>query len=472
MFRPYDRLGSRTFIGLLIAEFLAAFNDQCLQVAAMFFAIHQGVLREESAIALVPLLFYTPWALFCTLAGYCSDRFSKRWALVIWKVAEVGITGLALAGFWLGSSDGPWAGLGPWLVLAGVFLMGTHSSFYAPAKYGVLPEIFTPRLLSRANGLIESTTFLAVILGLMAGGMLSYVFQGREVAIGLFLCSSALIGTVTSFLIVTMPPADPERPFPGWLPWRLYRPVVEHARGILASRHCTAAVLGLTSFTFVVAFMRQSIYLFGQAQVSVPAPLDIVPAPRWTEFHTSLMVAVVALGVGISSPLAGWLSGGRVERGLTPLGGLGISIALIAVGLSIGCMPALLAALGLVGLAGGFYLVPLYTLLQHSAPKESKGSTIAVNNLLGVIGALSASLVFFLVVRGWHALGLGDGLLRILPVTGGLIAIGCLFLLRRPMPDLFVRGWFWLRRRIWGGKSKRPLQPSPSVRGVAVREMK
>src|SRR5207302_5039818 len=109
--QPSDTLKSATFIGLLLAQFLAAFNDQAIHASAMFFAIHQQALSEAQAISLMPILFYAPWALFCTVAGYLADRYSKRNSLVFWKVAEVGITLIALLGFWLGTHGNP---AGPW----------------------------------------------------------------------------------------------------------------------------------------------------------------------------------------------------------------------------------------------------------------------------------------------------------------------------------------------------------------------
>src|SRR5437879_6772376 len=130
---PADTLRNRTFIGLLIAQFLAAFNDQAIHAAAMFFAINRKTLTAAQAISLMPVLFYAPWALFVTLAGYFADRFSKRTSLVFWKVAEVGIMAVATFGFWSGLRG--WPG-GAWVVLSCVFLMGTHSAFFVPAKYG------------------------------------------------------------------------------------------------------------------------------------------------------------------------------------------------------------------------------------------------------------------------------------------------------------------------------------------------
>src|SRR4051812_33361185 len=111
----YDTIKNKTFLGLVIAEFLAAFNDQCIHASAMFFAIRKEVLGEQTAIALMPILFYAPWALFATLSGYLADKVSKRTSLIFWKVAEVFITAFALFGFWLGSTfDGPIGQIGPW----------------------------------------------------------------------------------------------------------------------------------------------------------------------------------------------------------------------------------------------------------------------------------------------------------------------------------------------------------------------
>src|SRR5215211_7342158 len=196
---PADTLATRTYLGLLAAQFLAAFNDQAIHAAAMFFAINTQTLSEAQAISLMPILFYAPWALFCTLAGYLADRFSKRDTLVFWKAAEVGICALALLGFWLGTGGGR-PHLGAWVVLSTVFLMGTHSAFFVPAKYGVMPEILQPQLLSRGNGILESLSFLAVILGTVSGGVMSSVFRGREANIGAILLLLAVVGALASLL--------------------------------------------------------------------------------------------------------------------------------------------------------------------------------------------------------------------------------------------------------------------------------
>lgn len=394
-FQPYSTLVNRTFIGLIIAQFLAAFNDQCIHAAAMFYAIRTNTLTEASAISLMPILFYAPWAIFCTLAGYLADRYSKQYTLVFWKFAEIVIALIALAGFWIGNT---WkTPVGPWMVLSAVFLMGMHSAFFVPAKYGVMPEILPHSLLSKGNGVLESTSFLAVILGTVAGGMLSdrRVFKGQEEYIGLVLLTLATIGALASLLIRWMPAANPNRPFPGLWPHKLYGPLWQNIKVLIRSRPLALSVIGIAFFTFIVAFMRGTMYLHGETR-----------SPRWDEFHISVIVGTVALGIGLGSPLAGWLSGRKVELGLVPLGALGMATATFAASFFLDWQPGLVACIIALGFCVGFYFVPLYALLQHRAPKSSKGDVIATSNFINVTGAIVASVCFFGLVAGVHKLGL------------------------------------------------------------------
>jgi MFS family permease len=388
-FQPADTLRSRTFLALLVAQFLAAFNDQAIHASAMFFAIHQQTLSKAQAITLMPILFYAPWALFCTLAGYFADRYSKQFTLIFWKLAEVGICLIALGGFYLGT-HGPTnhAGLfsraaGPWIVLSCVFLMGMHSAFFVPAKYGAMPEILTARMLSRGNGVLESLSFLAIILGTVTGGILSFYFHNREEVIGLILLALAVVGALASFLIQKIPAANPTRPFPPLI----YRPLFESLRTVLSSRPLVLAVVGIAFFTFLVAFMRMTVYMHGESQV-----------PRWSEMKTSLIVGVVALGIGIGSPLVGFLSGGKVELGLVSIGALGMLATTVVAAVSLTFVPGLVLCIVLIGFFTGFYLVPLYSLLQHRAPKTAKGDSIATSNFINVTGAIVSSLLFSALV--------------------------------------------------------------------------
>jgi MFS family permease len=400
VFQPADNLRSRTFIGLLIAQFLAAFNDQAIHASAMFFAIKERTLEEAQAILLMPILFYAPWALFCTLAGYFADRYSKRNSLVFWKVVEIGITLIALGGFWLGTNNFV---VGPWLVLSTVFLMGMHSAFFVPAKYGAMPEILQPQMLSRGNGVLESLSFLAVILGTVVGGLLSHEFGGREYLIGLMLVGLAIIGATASLLICRMPAANPGRRFPRYL----YQPLWQNIRVLLKSRPLAFAVVGIAFFTFLVAYMRGTVYLHGEVQVD-----------RWTETKTSIVVGMVALGIGLGSPLVGFLSGGKVELGLVPIGAIGMILATTTAALFLGSTKALIGCIIAIGFFTGFYIVPLFTLLQLRAPKTSKGDAVATSNFINVTGAIAASLLMMLLVFGAKKLGIAPELEQQQELTG------------------------------------------------------
>lgn len=402
-FQPAGSLNNRTFLGLIIAQFLAGFNDQAIHAMAMFYAIHTAILTEADAITLMPILFFAPWAIFCTLAGYFADRFSKTYSLIAWKIAEVGIALVLILGFYIGTSkENP---LGAWIVMSTVFMMGTHAAFFAPAKYGAMPEILQPHILSRGNGILESTTFLASILGTVFGGLLSFYLRHNEIWIGVCLLVLSLIGAAASFLIAYLPPANPTRLFPEYL----YRPLFNNLRVLFRSRPLALAVTGIAFFVFMVAYMRATMYMHGQSR-----------NPHWGELKTSLVVAVVALGVGAGSPLAGYFSGGKIELGLVPLGCIGMIAATLFAGLTIEHTAMLVIALIVIGFFSGFYMVPLYTLLQHRAPKASKGDLVATSNFINVTGAIAASVLFNLLVQASHVTGVSP------PIKVDVVAEGTL----------------------------------------------
>jgi MFS family permease len=446
-FQPADTLRNRTFLGLLVAQFFAAFNDQAIHASAMFFAINRGTLDEAGAITLMPILFYAPWALFCTFAGYLADRYSKRSSLVAWKVAEVGITLIALAGFWMGTHGRP---AGAWVVLSTVFLMGMHSAFFVPAKYGVMPEILKPHMLSRGNGVLESLSFLAVILGTVFGGILSFEFRGSEYFIGAVLVALAVLGAAASLLIGRVPAANPARGFPPYL----YKPLFENIRALFRSRPLAFATVGIAFFTFLVAFMRATVYLHGQVQ-----------SPPWPEYRTSEIVGMVALGIGLGSPVVGYLSGGKVEVGLVPIGALGMVLAMLVAAATLGDVRVLVACITLIGLFTGFYIVPLFTLLQLRAPKASKGDFIATSNFINVVGAIVASLVLFSVNGAAKRLGVAPALEQTEWVEGVLAADPeyeegrpHMVVLENPRP-LSQRAREWLAER--GNPTRLPIHSGP-----------
>src|SRR5215471_11870283 len=185
-FRPSPTLKSRSFIGLVLSQFLAAFNDQASHIVAFFYATDMlvrfvGVPHVDTkfVVSIVTACFITPFFLFSPLAGVLADKYSKRDIVVFWKLVEVGIMTVALgalllphlAGLGIASSQ-VLAVVSSVTMVSIVFLMGTHSAFFVPAKYGMMPEILHTSILSRGNGLLEGTSFVANILGTVFGGVL------------------------------------------------------------------------------------------------------------------------------------------------------------------------------------------------------------------------------------------------------------------------------------------------------------
>jgi acyl-[acyl-carrier-protein]-phospholipid O-acyltransferase/long-chain-fatty-acid--[acyl-carrier-protein] ligase len=507
-FQPSETLQSRTYIGLILAQFLAAFNDQAIHIVAIFYAGdvlvryvgHLGSwhVDEKAIISLVTACFISPFFFFSPLAGMLADKYSKRSILVLWKVAEVGMMAVALVGFLLphlGAAGlcnpellAQWSAV---LVISVVFLMGTHSAFFVPAKYGVMPEILQPAVLSRGNGFLEGTSFVAQIIGTACGGLLYWEWKsrvigepGREWLIGLLLLVLAVIGAAASLLIARMPPAASDRP----LTWKLWQPLRANLRVLLRSRPLALAVLGIAFFTFITLFARQTLIYDGETDkerqsakaasqpiaaaqeemdeeddapdqlVEIGIALPGASDTQKAELKIALLIALVGFGIGVGSPLAGALSGNKLELGLVPIGAVLLIAFTGAMAVLINWMWPTVVCLILVGVAAGFYIVPLYTLLQHRAPKDSKGNLVATSNFINVAGGLLAVAAFYLVTGGLERLlslnvaNKSEEQLKLqalipksLFVVLSLMIAGMLVLLCRKLPDFFVRSLLWLR---------------------------
>lgn len=523
-FQPSETLKSRTYLGLILSQFLAAFNDQASHIVAIFYAtdllvryVGLAYIDETTVITVVTACFISPFFFFSTLAGMLADKFSKRSILVFWKLAEVGIMGLALIGFLLphlsplGLADprtlAVWSAC---LVVAVVFLMGTHSAFFVPAKYGVMPEILQPTLLSRGNGFLEATSFVAQIIGTTFGGFLygtlkskilidakdgKVLLPGKEWLIGVILLALAVIGAAASLIMARIPSADPDKP----LTWKLWQPLKANIGVLLRSRPLALSVLGIAFFAFMTLFLRQALLYEGETakelheavrqaavknkierqdgeEKGVLSSIPELSAGQRSEFKVALLIALIGLGVGIGSPLAGYLSGNKVELGLVPLGAAFLALITgVFAYLNLIISPnqqfqrtcAMVACLVMIGMAASFYIVPLYTLLQHRAPKESKGNLVATSNFVNVAGGLLAVAVFYLLIL---VLEKGFGLafteaqaqqspelyipllerqLQVVPsalfLVACLLTLGMLILLCRQLPDFLVRTLLWMR---------------------------
>ena len=375
----------RGFWALIAAQFLGAFNDNAWKMALLWLARVTIANEEErtSLVALASALFMAPFALFSMQAGAISDRFSKRTVLNWAKGAEMVILGLGVVVFLSGGSF--------WALLAVLFLMGTHSTYYGPAKYGVLPEILPPERLSWGNGVLELFTFLAIILGTVAGTALPPLFKptGAPIAgsnlylLALCLFGLSMTGWLLSLLLGRVPSADPKRR----VSFNPLQGLVAKSRLVFESRVLWLTLLGTVYFWAVGALALQNIQFYGESALGL-GPEDV---------KIGFLNVALALGIGAGGFACGYLSGKTIELGLVPLGALGLSAFSVALYFTAGSYALTVTALSLLGFAGGIFIVPLNALLQEASPPENKGSVIAVSQVYCAVAmALASGLQYVL----------------------------------------------------------------------------
>ena len=385
-------LADRSFWGIAITQFLGAFNDNLFKqlilllsvpvvVAGVGQAVKAGQVGEDVQ-GWATLVFSLPFVLLSGFAGYLSDRYSKRRVIVLAKIAEIFVMLLGMLAFLM---YGSFAAAGTWTVL---FLMGTHSTFFGPGKYGILPELFSEKDSQKANGLILMSTFLAIIFGtVIAGKMFDLLVvadannrpQTQSLWLGSVACMAiAVIGTLTSTLIRPTPPAQPNSRLT-ISDWGL-SPAI---RSLLSKdRPLMAALLASCVFWMVAGIAVPVVNRLGTSQLQVNKTL------------TSYLVAAIALGIMLGSILAA-----VVFKRLQPRGQVTVALwGLVTSLLILGCWSAngdhrfgyggCFAGLILLGIFAAMYAVPLQVFLQTRPPAELKGRMIGTMNQVNFIGIL------------------------------------------------------------------------------------
>src|SRR5712664_2286256 len=290
------------FWSLIATQFQGAFNENALKflVIYLILAIEKDKAQRDQMELLVGVLFAAPFILFSLVGGYFADRFSKRTVTIWTKVFEVGVMLFAAASL---------AGPNLNLALAAIFLVCTQGALFGPSKYGLLPELLPPEKLSWGNGVLELGTFLGIIAGSVCGAVMADLFRGRQLYSGAILFAFTVAGLLFSLGISRVPAADPAKKFSAlslinvWSPMKLIR----------GDRVLWLAVVGNTYFFFVGALLQFNIFLYGQDVLHLDST------------HGGLLQGAVAIGIGVGSLAAGFLSGGKIEYGLIPLGALGIT---------------------------------------------------------------------------------------------------------------------------------------------------
>lgn len=443
-------LQDRSFWGLNLTQFMGAFNDNLFKQLVLLLCIDLAKGGRGDSQGLAMILFAWPFIAFSGFAGFLSDRYSKRTIIVLCKVAEFGIVLLGMIGFASENLS----------VLMGVLcLMGVHSAFFGPSKYGILPELLRAGDLPRANGSMLMATFLAIIFGLSAAGAAKQAFSHSLWMASVPCLVIAVIGLGTSLIIRPTPIAQPSLKFD----WSSIGIPSDTRQLLMKDRSLLGVLLMSSVFWFVGGTVYPpAINAFGKKQLG----LD--------DLTTGAMAASTGVGIAVGCVLAGLLSKNRVRGWMIRMGAWGLTLSLAAL-----CLPgpgfdairneirqAKLAkvskpdavdraitpkaeaitpavaktdpfrrgsllgpygsvvALISVGLFAGFFSVPLQVYLQATAPSDQKGRIIGAMNLLNWIGIACSGGVYAvgqLIFINWlelpHASLFGFAALLMLPVA-------------------------------------------------------
>ena len=384
-------LKTRRFAPFFVTQFLGAFNDNlfknALVVLLTFHAAGWTALAPEILSNLAAGLFILPFFLFSATAGQLADKYDKARLARLVKGLEMAIMGIAALGFFLHSLA---------VLLGALFLLGLHSTLFGPVKYAILPQHLHADELVGGNALVESGTFVAILLGTLAGGLLAGT-GGSPVRIALAGLALAAMGYLASRRIPSAPAPEPQ------LVVNL-NPFSETRRNIGFARHNRTvflAILGISWF-----------WLFG-ALFLAQFPVFAKNVLGGDEALVTLLLSVFTVGIGAGSLLCEKLSGKSVEPGLIPLGAIGLTLFGLDLFFASPAAPPLAAPLALkallalpelrrvlfdlfaIGLSGGLFIVPLYVLLQTGSDPMHRARIIAANNILNalfmVAGALAAA---------------------------------------------------------------------------------
>ena len=387
-------LGERRFLPFFGAQALGAFNDNVYRNVLVLLVTFGGTLTTrlspEILTNLAGGLFILPYLLFSGLAGQLADRFEKSRVVQVVKASEILI--MALAGIGLASGNIV-------ILMSALFLLGVHSAFFAPAKYGLLPQILRPSELVGGNAMLEMGTFLAILLGTLAGGALA-ASHGTATIVGAMVAIAA-VGLLMSLAMPRATAAAPDLRI-DWNPFRSTMAAIRTAR---ESRTVFLSVLGNSWFWFYGALVLAQLPLFVKTVVG------------GSESVVTLFLFVFSTGVGIGSLLCEKLSGHKVDIGLVPFGSMGLTVFALdlafaspqtpATGAAFGAAEFLrhagslriLADIGLVGMFGGIFIVPLYAIIQQRSRPEAVSRVISATNIINALFMVAAALFGAIALR-------------------------------------------------------------------------
>jgi len=400
-----NSLFRRGFVALLITQFFGAANDNILK-QVLTFMVATGLWASalgEGGQAYVALCLTLPFILFSGFAGQVADRYSKRTVMVGVKFAELPIALLAGAGLWMQNL---------WITLAAFLLLAIQSTFFGPAKYGVIPELVESGDLSRANGVINMLTNIAIIFGVTAAGPVTDLYfpkpdrvTGETAAAvlwapGALLLGLAVLGWAAVWLLPRLKPAAPQ------LRYRL-NPLATYGPALKAMARGPLIIIALAWAFF---------YMIGMMALLILPEYESILGITYRE--NGYLLGLLGVAIGIGSLLAGWISGRHIKPGLIPIGAVGMTVSFFLLGIVPPRFWSVGALLFLTGGFAGFYIVPLQALLQRLSPEAERGRFLGTANALSFCFSSLGAVVYWLADRG----GLEPN--RIFLVCAVLAAVG------------------------------------------------
>jgi len=372
---------------------LGAFNDNifknALAALLVFKSSQLAGLNTNQVVNLSAMLFILPFFLFSALFGQFADKYEKSIQIQLIKLFEVGIMLLATLGFWLNSVS---------LLLFVLFLLGLQSTVFGPIKYGILPQILGKEELVGGNALIEMGTFVAILAGTIAGPQLAGIEVGWPYWVGIACLLVAVAGYLFSRRIPKAKAACPDLK----INWNIFSETFRNLKFLNENRVVLNSVLGISWFWFFGATFLVQIPSYSQNVLGGDENL------------MSTLLALFIIGISTGSLLCERLSGKQVEIGLVPFGAIGLTlfgldlyfaspaspgVGVTAVGfLSSGANWRIVADLLLIGVFGGFYIVPLYALVQHRSSPQHLSRVIAGLNILNALFMVIAAVLAMLML--------------------------------------------------------------------------
>jgi len=401
------------FWGMAGTQFFGAFNDNVFKQIVLLLAV-RSTLGDIQGPAMV--LFAAPFIMFSGIAGFYSEKSSKKRIIVLSKAAEVLVMTLGmfllLAYQFIGIVPNTVGGLSGLFVI--LFLMGAQSAFFGPGKFGILPEMLRERDLPAANGVVLMSTFLAIIFGVALAGPCVDFFIDRlnQPWLSSAVCVViAVIGFAMSLTLRETPPANPQLEFHRsalWIPDDVWKHLWKEDHPLLR------AVLVTCMFWLVGGMVMPAVNNLGKEQLLKDHPF----ANTWT----SVLAASMGFGIALGCVTSGLVSRGRANFGLMRFGCAGTVVCLVILSLPDAKGSILLGywgsltALVLLGIFTGFFIVPLQVFLQSRPPKGQKGRIIATMNLVNWIAILLSALLYWVLFPIFERLNWVNGLFLVTAV--------------------------------------------------------